>query len=176
MYDISVRTRPWKDSWKERFTRDNDDTVYMYGIPGFRPITDRTRVEELWTFPWMWTKTKVERLQWIHKCFFADIDSLTIQEHMELDAFYSEFDMPARWGLVRIKELDVLNVLALNLAFWTDFNGVMPTDIGLRPDGSLKTCSVQFHNCISSSNDPSDSMHYAPPFKWARSKSPDQVL
>ena len=50
-----------------------------------------------------------------------------------------------------------------------------PTDLGLRPDGSVKTCSVQFANCISSSNSPGDTDHYAPPFKWSRSKSPDQA-
>lgn len=35
---------------------------------------------------------------------------MTAQEHIELDAFFSEFDMPTRWGLLRLKELDVLNV------------------------------------------------------------------
>jgi uncharacterized protein (DUF1499 family) len=36
-------------------------------------------------------------------------------------------------------------------------------------------CSVQFHNCISSSNDVNDKDHYAPPFKWDRAKSPEQA-
>ncbi len=56
-----------------------------------------------------------------------------------------------------------------------EFNGIKPTDLGLRPDGSLKTCPVQFHTCISSSNQPTDSDHYAPPLKWSRSKSPEQA-
>jgi hypothetical protein len=34
---------------------------------------------------------------------------------------------------------------------------------------------VQFHTCISSSNLPADSDHYAPPLKWSRSKSPEQA-
>ena len=97
----------------------------------------------------MWTKTKAERLAWIHKYFYAECERMTVQEHMELDAFFAEFDMPVRWGILRIKEFDVLNVFFLNLCFWTDFDGVRPTDLGLRPDGTVKTCSVQFHNCIS---------------------------
>ena len=109
------------------------------------------------------------------KYFNEDVTSLSIQEHMELDAFFSEFDMPTRWGLLRMKEFDVLNVICLNLAFFTDFNGVKPTDLGLKPDGSVRTCPVQFHNCISSSNDINDVDHYAPPLVWDRDKSPDQV-
>ena len=57
-----------------------------------------------------------------------------------------------------------------------DFNGIKPTDLGLRPDGTVKTCPVQFHSCISSSNDPRDIEHYAPPFKWSRNKSPEQAF
>jgi hypothetical protein len=123
----------------------------------------------------MWTKTKGERLGWILKTFNEDVDAVTIQEHMEIDNFFSEFDLPLRWGILRLNEFDVLNIIVLNLVFFVDFNGIKPTDLGLRPDGSLKTCAVQFSNCISSSNSPTDTAHYAPPFKWSRSKSPDQA-
>ena len=33
------------------------------------------------------------------------------KEHIEMDCFFSEFDMPVRWGLLRLKEMDVLNVV-----------------------------------------------------------------
>ena len=42
---------------------------------------------------------------------------------MEMDNFFSEFDMPLRWGILRMREADVVNMIALNLAFYTDFNG-----------------------------------------------------
>ena len=90
--------------------------------------------------------------------------------------FKTHFSLKVRWGILRIKEFDVLNVICLNLAFFTDFDGVKPTDLGLRPDGTLRTCPVQFHTCISSSNLPTDTEHYAPPLKWSRSKSPEQVI
>ena len=111
---------------------------------------DRTRIQDIWGFPWLWTKTKADRLAWIHKLFYTDVRLMTVQEHIEMDAFFAEYDMPLRWGLLRLKELDVLNVIALNLAFWTDFNGIKPTDLGVRPDGTVRTCPVQFHTCISS--------------------------
>lgn len=172
---LPITYRPSKDSWKERFRQPEDDTIYLYAQPEFKPISKSRRVDEVWNWPWMWTKTKAERLAWIHKYFYVECESLSVQEHMELDAFFSEFDMPTRWGLVRMKELDVLNALALNIAFWTDFNGIKPTDLGLRPDGSVRACPVQFQTCISSSNNPTDSNHYAPPLKWDRAKSPDQA-
>ena len=175
---LNYEYHPWKDNWKEKYYNLNDDsdTIHLYSVPEFRPSWERTRVNELWIWPWMWTKIKADRLSWLHKTFYNDIDNMSVQEHMELDCFFSEFDMPVRWGLLRIKELDVLNVLALNLAFFTDFNGYKPSDLGLRPDGSVKTCSVQFHNCISSSNNIKDTDHYAAPYKWSRSKSPDQAF
>jgi uncharacterized protein (DUF1499 family) len=166
---------PWKDSWKERYRNVSDDTVSIYTIPEYRLPGDKTRLDEIWTWPWMWTKTKSERLSWMYKQFVTDVEALSVQEHMEMDALFSEYDMPTRWGILRMKEIDVLNVIVLNLIFWTDFNGIKPTDLGLRPDGSLRTCPVQFHNCISSSNNPLDIDHYAPPFKWDRGKSPDQA-
>jgi hypothetical protein len=94
---------------------------------------------------------------------------------MEMDNFFAEFDMPVRWGILRMREFVVLNIISFQVVYYTDFNGVKPTDLGLRPDGSVRACPVQFHNCISSSNDPRDTEHYARPFKWSRSKSPDQV-
>ena len=117
----------------------------------------------------------MERMSWINKYFVVGCESLSVQEHMELDALFDEFDMPGRWGAVRIRELDGLSILALQVAFWTDFNWQRPTDLGLRPDGSVRMCPVEIENCISSSANPSDSTHYAPPFKWDRSKSPEQV-
>lgn len=167
--------RPWKDGWMERYRSEDDDSIYLYTINENKRGWDKTRADEVWHWPWMWTKVKSERLSWIMKVFGEDVDAVTVQEHMEIDNFFSEFDLPVRWGILRIKELDVLNVIALNTVFFTDFNGVRPTDLGLRPDGSVKTCSVQFANCISSSNSPGDTDHYAPPFKWSRSKSPDQA-
>ena len=76
---------------------------------------------------------------------------------------------------MRLKEIDVLTQLFLLLITFTDFEGVKPTDLGIRPDGTVRTCSVQFVNCISSSNEPDDTEHYAKPFKYVRSKSPEQV-
>ena len=173
---LKYHYRPCKESWKERLLVDgDDDTVYLYATPDTRFGYDSARPDDLWTFPWLWSKSKTERMAWIQKTFNSEVEALTVQEHMELDAFYSEFDMPVRWGLLRIKELDVLNVMALNLVFWTDFNGVRPTDLGLRPDGTVRSCPVQFHNCISSSNDPRDVEHYVKPLKWSRAKSPDQA-
>ncbi len=172
---LPITYRPSKESWRERYRDPNDETIYLYAQPRFKPISASARLDDVWNWPWMWTKTKAERLAWIHKYFYAECERMTVQEHMELDAFFAEFDMPTRWGILRIKEFDVLNVFFLNLCFWTDFDGVRPTDLGLRPDGTVKTCSVQFHNCISSSNNPSDTDHYAPPFKWDRAKSPDQA-
>jgi hypothetical protein len=83
--------------------------------------------------------------------------------------------MPLRWTLLKFLEADLFFAASLNLAFFTALNGIKPTDLGLRPDGSLHTCPVEIHNCISSSNNPAND-HYAPPFKWSRSKSPDQAL
>lgn len=173
--NLKVVYRPWKDGWMERYRSEDDDSIYLYTINENKRGWDKTRADEVWHWPWMWTKVKSERLSWIMKVFGEDVDAVTVQEHMEIDNFFSEFDLPVRWGILRIKELDVLNVIALNTVFFTDFNGVRPTDLGLRPDGSVKTCSVQFANCISSSNSPGDTDHYAPPFKWSRSKSPDQA-
>lgn len=71
--------------------------------------------------------------------------------------------------------MDVLNVLVLNIAFFTDFNFNKPNDLGLRPDGSVLTCPISTYDCISSSNSPLDTDHYAPPLQWSRSKSPEQA-
>lgn len=172
---LPITYRPSKESWRERYRDSSDDTIYLYSQPKFKPISASARLDEVWNWPWMWTKTKAERLGWIHKYFYVECERMSVQEHMELDAFFSEFDMPTRWGILRMKEFDVLNAFFLNLCFWTDFNGIMPTDLGLRPDGTVKTCAVQFHNCISSSNSPRDTDHYAPPFKWDRAKSPEQA-
>jgi len=35
----------------------------------------------------------VERLSWIHKVFFEDVDAVTVQEHMEMDNLYAEYDL-----------------------------------------------------------------------------------
>jgi len=75
---LTYEYRPWKDSWKERYrttttspdmhmASGSEDTAVMYGVPQFRPSWDRTRVNELWFWPWLWTKAKVDRLSWIHK-------------------------------------------------------------------------------------------------------------
>lgn len=168
----------WKESYRERFrtAEELQENVYIYTSAESRPIWERTKVEDLWMWPWLWSKNKVERLAWIQKLFYENVEAMSVQEHMEMDALFSEFDLVHRWGILRTKEMDVLNVIALNIMFWTDFNGVKPTDLGLRPDGSVRACPVQIHDCISSSNDPRDSFHYAPPFKWSRSKSPEQAF
>ena len=49
------------------------------------------------------TRQKAERLGWIHKLFYANAEALSVQEHMEMDAFFSEFDMPVRWKFLRFK-------------------------------------------------------------------------
>ena len=36
---------------------------------------------------------QVERLSWIHKVFFEDVDAVTVQEHMEMDNLYAEYDL-----------------------------------------------------------------------------------
>ena len=42
------------------------------------------------------------------------------------------------------------------LGAFLKINGMKPTDIGLRPDLTVRTCPVEIHTCLSSSNDPSD--------------------
>lgn len=172
---LDIEYRPCKDNWKERYRKQDDDTIYIYSIPNFTADWDKTKVDDLWYFPWLWSKIKVERLSWIHKIFYSDCEAMRIQDHIEIDAMFSEFDMPVRWGILRIKEIDFLIGLSLNVAFFTDFNWIQPTDSGIRPDGSVRTCSVQYHDCISSSNFIDDNEHYAPPFVWSRSKSPEQA-
>ena len=172
---LKIHYKPCTESCFEKFRNETDETIYMYTIPESSSNFDASRINEVWESPWFWTKIKAERLSWLHKLFYNDVTSMSAQEHIEMDSLFAEFDMPVRWGYLRLKEMDVLNVIALWLVFWTDFNGFKPTDLGLRPDGTVRTCSVQFHNCISSSNEPTDTEHYAPPLKWSRLKSPDQV-
>lgn len=109
-------------------------------------------------------------------CIQKIFSSIHTKEHIEMDCFFSEFDMPVRWGLLRLKEMDVLNVVrnrtlsdtkcirirqymrkhylhklvialqaALWIAFLTDFTAIPPTDLGLRPDGTLRTCPVMYN-------------------------------
>jgi hypothetical protein len=117
----------------------------------------------------------VERLAWSYKLFMTDVEALKVQDHMELDALFSEYDMPVRAGIRWIQNSELLMLATLITAYYTQFHGIAPTDVGLRPDGSVRACSVRFHDCISSSNYADDSEHYAPPLTWSRSKSPDQV-
>lgn len=167
--------RPDFENWKERLRTEGDDSIYLYSIKAFKQEWERTRVEEIWIFPWLWPQKKGERMAWIMKYFNTDVEKVSVQEHIELDNFFAEFDIPCRWGYLRIKEFDVLNAFFVTLNFWFDFPGIKPTDLGLRPDGTLKPCPVQFRTCISSSNEPTDKVHYAAPFKWERGKSPEQV-
>jgi hypothetical protein len=44
---------------------------------------------------------------------------------------------------MRIFEMNTFNLIALNLVYFTEFNGVKPTDLGLRPDGTLLACPMQ---------------------------------
>jgi uncharacterized protein (DUF1499 family) len=173
--NLRVEFKPWSESWREKYRKEEDDQIIFYTNPENKNNFDSTRLNEAWCWPWMWTKTKAERLAWIYKHFLESAETLSAQEHIEMDCYLSEFDMPVRWGLVRVKEMDVLNFISLWLAFFTDFHGYRPSDLGLRPDGSVKTCPVQFHNCISSSQNVGDSEHYVQPLKWSRSKSPDQA-
>lgn len=174
-HQLKVTYLPWSESWQEVGRNESDTTIYLYSVPEKRSNFDATRLNEVWMWPWLWSKIKAERLSLIQKTFDNSLKSMSVQQHMELDSFYAEFDMPVRWGLLRLKELEVLNILVLWIAFWTDFHGTRPSDLGVRPDGSVRTCSVELHNCISSSNAVTDTDHYAPPFRWSRSKSPEQV-
>ena len=70
------------------------DTVYMYGIKENRILSDRTRVDDIWNFPWLWTKIKTDRLSFMHKQFNGDLNGMPIQMHMEMDSMFSEHDMP----------------------------------------------------------------------------------
>lgn len=167
--------KPWSASWQERFRTSEDDVIYIYTIKNNRELYECTRGIDMYAWPFLWTRNKIDRHAWIQKCFDSDITAMTVQDHMELDAFHSEFDMPLRWCMFRLYEAVELNSLVLYLVLFFDFYGIAPTDRGLRPDLTLKTCPVQFHQCISSSNSPLDTEHYAPPFKWSRTKSPDQV-
>lgn len=173
---LTYHYRPFEDSWMERFHNVSDDTINIYSTAYDRTSLDGFRLDEVWSFPWVWTRVKAERMGWIYKHFERNLETMTVQEHMELESFFSEFDMPYRWGLARVREVDLINMAAISLAFFTQIHGIKPTDLGLRPDEQVRTCPVQFHNCISSTNDPSDADHFAPPFRWTRSKSPDQVL
>jgi hypothetical protein len=113
--------RPWKESFLERNSKEDDDTIYLYSIPGgdTRLLYDKTRVDDLWEWPWLWSKTKSERLSWIHKLFYEDVDAVTVQEHMEMDVFYAEYDMVYRWGTMRVFEMTTFNIIALNLVYFT---------------------------------------------------------
>jgi hypothetical protein len=116
--------RPWKESYLERYRSEDDETIYLYTIKEDRMGFERTRPDDLWDFPFFWTKTKTERMGWIYKQFTEDVNAVTVQEHMELDAFFAEYDMVFRWGSLRIKEADAINAIILNLIYFTDFNGI----------------------------------------------------
>ena len=174
--NLKYRYFPCKDSWQDRLLDSDSDAINFYSQPKMKPFSQYTRPEDIWDFPWLWHRIKADRLSWLHKQFTADVTATTVQEHMEIDAFMSEFDMPYRWGQVRMKELDTLLVAILIVAAYTDFNGVKPTDLGIRPDGTLKSCPVQFQTCVSTSSDPADITHYVPPLRWVREKSPDQAF
>ena len=67
---MKVVYRPWKDNWRELYRTGEEDIIYLYSILENRAGTDKTRVEDLWDWPFMWSKTKVERLSWMHKLFY----------------------------------------------------------------------------------------------------------
>ena len=50
---LKIEYRPWKDSWKERYRSTDDETIYLYSIPSPKNSWDRTRVEDVWFFPWL---------------------------------------------------------------------------------------------------------------------------
>jgi hypothetical protein len=52
-----------------------------------------------------------------------DVESMTVQEHIEYESFYSEFDLPYRWGSVRLREFYELNFICFQLCYWFDFTG-----------------------------------------------------
>ena len=91
--NLKVVYRPWKDGWMERYRAEDDDSIYLYTINENKRGWDKTRADEVWHWPWMWTKVKSERLSWIMKVFGEDVDAVTVQEHMEIDNFFSEFDL-----------------------------------------------------------------------------------
>ena len=54
--------RPWKDSYLERFRDEEDNAVCLYSLPGGNGLLggwERTRAEDLWSWPWLWSKAKV---------------------------------------------------------------------------------------------------------------------
>lgn len=82
--NLKVQYQPWKGSYVERTRNSSDDTIYLYGTPRFFPDSEATRANELWTWPFLWTKAKVERLSWIMKQFQADVTQLPARELIEL--------------------------------------------------------------------------------------------
>ena len=85
--NLKVVYRPWKDGWMERYRAEDDDSIYLYTINENKRGWDKTRADEVWHWPWMWTKVKTERLSWIMKVFGEDVDAVTVQEHMRLTTF-----------------------------------------------------------------------------------------
>ena len=55
----------------------------------------------------------IRDIRWmrLYMCIQKILSSIHTKEHIEMDCFFSEFDMPVRWGLLRLKEMDVLNVV-----------------------------------------------------------------
>eukprot|EP01031_Cornospumella_fuschlensis_P034975 gene34975-42354_t len=91
--NLKVQYRPWKESFVERTRNATDETIQLYGTPRFFPDSEATRVNELWSWPFLWTKTKAERLSWIMKQFKANVTHVPVRELIEMDSFFAEFDM-----------------------------------------------------------------------------------
>ena len=66
--NLKVVYRKWKDSYLERYRTEDDDTIYLYS-KSKNPSSEKTTIDEVWEFPWLWTKVKAERLGYINKLF-----------------------------------------------------------------------------------------------------------
>ena len=45
--NLKIHYRPWKDSYKERYRTENDDTIYLYSIAEYKSFLEKTRVDEV---------------------------------------------------------------------------------------------------------------------------------
>ena len=136
---LTYEYRPWRDSWKEMFSTQDEDTICIYTNPKRKPfIYFPTAITEPYWSPWLWTKVKAERFSFIYKHFEASVDSMSVQEHIELDCFFSEYDFPIRWGRVRMLELDTFFLTLGSILSFVDVIWFKPTDLGPLPDLTLR--------------------------------------
>jgi hypothetical protein len=56
---LNIHYKPQTESYQERYRREDDDTIYMYSQQSFRLGWDKTRVDDIWQFPYYWTKVQL---------------------------------------------------------------------------------------------------------------------